>query len=281
MNNIEQANRATLTKWYDQVWGKADSSLAASCIGPQYLRHDITGANNLLTAEEYKAIIELGVGHLVVTDFTYLIITEGDYVGTLGRYLLKENVQWDWVQLFRLENARLVETWLPGMGGTEDYCFGKPENAWLGTEVPNQDALPMTPNKVVIKSWYDHLANGTDGRDCLAQHVRTHDIIDADTTVDAPSFYERFHDLMQRDPASDVKLFLMQQEDIVLATGMWTLGDDKRQWNWVQAFRLENEKIVQAWLPAIGGTDASLVHSHDVLWADGVLPSNSTRIKPE
>ena len=62
-----------------------------------------------------------------VHDLRYSLIAEGDKVCAIGSWVLKgadgtegpfgpDGKQWDWVQVFRAENGRLVETWLSGIG---------------------------------------------------------------------------------------------------------------------------------------------------------------------
>lgn len=278
MSPIEKDNRATMQRWYNEMWGKTDSSRIKDCIAPEYLRHDVTGANNIVTVDSYAAMTKAGMEGKIVNDFTYYMVVEGEYIGTLGRYLFGDGEQWDWVQLFRLEKGRLAETWLPGMGGNETRAFPVPVNAWSGTEIPDQKLIPMTDTKRVVKNWYEHLAAGTDASECLTEAVRVHDMLDSDITLEAVDFHKRWRFLMQHETACDLKLLLIEENDIVFATGMWSLGDDKREWNWVQAFRLEDGRIAQTWITSIGGTDSFLTHSSEPLWSRDVLPVNSTRL---
>lgn len=40
-------------------------------------------------------------------------MAEGDYVTSIGTWKVNGEMQWDWVQTFRVEDGKLVETWLP------------------------------------------------------------------------------------------------------------------------------------------------------------------------
>lgn len=281
MNPNENANRATMERWYNEMWGQTNSSKIKDCIAPEYLRHDVTGANNIVTVDSYTAMTKAGMEGKIVNDFTYVTVAEGDFIGTFARYLFGDGEQWDWVQLFRLEYNRLAETWLPGMGGTETRAFPADVNAWTGVEIPDQSQIPMTANKSIVKTWFEHLAAGKDAADCLRSTVRVHDMLDIDVELDAAAVQERWRSLMQKDTASELKLFLIEENDIVIATGMWALGDEKREWNWVQAFRLENGKIAQTWITSIGGTDGSIVQSPTHIWGPRILPENATRLGAE
>ena len=42
-------------------------------------------------------------------------MAEGDYVTAIGSWKVNGSMQWDWVQTFRIESGKIVETWLPAM----------------------------------------------------------------------------------------------------------------------------------------------------------------------
>jgi predicted SnoaL-like aldol condensation-catalyzing enzyme len=277
--STQEQNKRALRRWYNDMWGKCNHLLVPDIAGPKYLRHDLTGANNLMTSEQYRDIVEIGLQNEAVTDFTYFLIAEGDYVASLGRYLLTKGRQWDWVQLFRLENAAMVETWLPAMGGTDILAYPQPHNVWKGTEIP--PALPATANKELISGWYRHIVERGECADAgryFADAVRVHDNIDADVTL-APAGYQQDHveAQLQCERISDLQLFMIEEGDIVVAAGSWRL-DGERQWDWVQAFQIENGKIARTWLPGIGGNDTSLTHGPDMAWAPDAMPTDSYRV---
>src|SRR6476620_1990057 len=98
MSKVEQ-NRATLQRWYNEMWGKCNNALIPDIAAAHYLRHDITGANNLMTSEQYRDLVGLGLGGESVKEFEYYLVAEADYVASLGRYVLNSGRQWDWVQM--------------------------------------------------------------------------------------------------------------------------------------------------------------------------------------
>lgn len=277
MSTVEE-NRATLQRWYDKMWGECNFSLVPDIAAPQYLRHDITGANRLMTSQEYSDMIALGLDGQAVTHFTYFLVAEGDYVASLGRYILKEGRQWDWVQLFRLEDAAMVETWLPGMGGTDLLGYPQPHNVWTGTEVPAP--LPMTARKQLVQDFYQQVfvANqpGKAGH-YLAPEVRVHDNIGRDDRLSPQGYYERMAGQVDGDTITDFKLFMIEEGDMVVAVGSWRI-DGERQWDWVQAFHIAGDRIVRAWMPAIGGDDTSLQHGPGTAWGRECMPAASTLI---
>ena len=62
-----------------------------------------------------------------ISDFKYFLMAEGDYVTAIGTWKINDQMQWDWVQTFRVENGKLVETWLPAMAT---------EGKWALDEIP-------------------------------------------------------------------------------------------------------------------------------------------------
>lgn len=278
MTETEQRNIQTLRRWYNDMWGQANADLVPELANTQYLRHDMTGANNLLKAEEYEAMTRMGSEGRVVEDFTYYLVAEGDYVGALGRYIRDGNDQWDWVQIFRLEDARLTETWLPAMGGNEPRAFASGNNVWEGIEIPASYPNPNSPNKVALRGMFEALGAGQNIDGFFADSVRWHDMLDSNATLSPGEINDRVSGWMHGDTADNMQLFLIEQNNIVFCGLRWTLGEDQRSWDWVCAFRLENNKIAQAWLDGINGSVVPVQQSTDVLWGEGVLPEGSTRI---
>ena len=278
LSATEQRNLATLRRWYNDMWGQANADLVTELANTQYLRHDMTGANNLLQAEEYQAMTRAGSEGRVVEDFTYYLVAEGDYVGALGRYIRDGNDQWDWVQIFRLEDGRLSETWLPAMGGNEPRAFASGNNVWEGTELPDTYPSPDSPNKLAVRGMFEALGAGQNVAGFFVNSIRWHDMLDSDATLSPSEVNDRLSGWMLGDTADNMQLFLIERDNVVFCGGRWTLGDDQRSWDWVCAFRLENKKIAQAWFDGINGSVVPVQQSIDVLWGEEVLPAGSTRI---
>ncbi len=277
--STEATNRATLEHWYDHMWGRTDFDLIPEIAAPQYLRHDMTGANNLMPAESYRDMLKPVLGHLEVQEFEYYLVAEGDYVGALGRYILEGDRQWDWVQVFRLKDGRLAETWLTGMGGTDAMGYSQPRNAWLGTEIPQQPA-PLSAQKQLVVDWYAFLLDSDSAQApgiFLADEVRVHDQLDGDRKISASAYAGEMRRLMRPGAVADFQHFLIGEGDVVFAVCSCKL-DGERQWDWVQAFKVEGGRIAQTWLPSIGGTDAELTISPATRWPRGVMPADSRRL---
>ncbi len=273
---IEATNRGVLEHWYDHMWGKTDFDLIPQIAAEKYLRHDMTGANNLMPAENYRDMLKPVLGHLAVEEFQYYLVTEGDYVGALGRFLLEGGRHWDWVQVFRLADGRLAETWLTGMGGTDAMGYPQPRNAWTGEEFP-ESAPPLNANKQHVLDWYGFLFSDADASaasDYLKGEVRAHDQLDGDRTVSAAQYTGEMRALIRSSGMANFRHFLIEENGLVFATCSCKL-DDGRQWDWVQAFKLEDGKITRTWLPSIGGTDEGLEIGPDSRWPASAMPEDS------
>ena len=114
MGASEEAGKALLRRWYDEMWARKDFALVPELAGPDYTRHDL-GGTRTVTAEEYRDQLLAGCRDWVISDFHYRLMAEGDLVTSLGTWKINGTQQWDWVQTFRLEAGKLVETWLPAM----------------------------------------------------------------------------------------------------------------------------------------------------------------------
>lgn len=278
MTNVTHISRERLTSWYENMWGKCDPTLVVSHTFDTYLRHDPSGPATELTGKQYGAICAVAMQDRQTADFQYFLVSEGEFVGALGRLIFTDGRQWDWVQLFRTQDGRLAETWLPAMGVTEPMAYPRPENTWRKDAIYDQDPSSFDGNKRRVQDWFNDLAAGNDVSKHLASTVRWHDIHDADLTLTRDALQARLRDIMQGDKAGGLKLHLIGEGNYVVATGLWTLGVDNRQWNWVQMFQIENGVICRSWINAIGGTDSSIAYRDGSEWTADVLPNGSPRI---
>jgi len=106
--------KGVLRRWYDEMWSKKDSGLILELVGPVYTRHEMGGTRSV-TPEEYRAQTSGFMEQIEITDMRYSLFAEGDKVCAIGTWKVNDN-QWDWVQVFRVADDRLVETWLSGIG---------------------------------------------------------------------------------------------------------------------------------------------------------------------
>ncbi len=134
----EEDNKSLMRRWYDEMWEPCNFDLIPELAGPHYTRHDIMGTRTV-TAEEYRDSLKMFGATWTISDFNYFLMSEGNFITSIGSWVVNDfdgqgnSAQWDWVQCFRVENGKLVETWLPGMGGTDVK--------WSADDVPKQDLL--------------------------------------------------------------------------------------------------------------------------------------------
>lgn len=275
-----EANKAILHRWYDEMWAEMRFDLIPSLAGPTYTRHHSRGATDPIAAETYAQMAGLSEPGAKVADFNYRLVADGDFVGSIGRMVFDNGHQWDWVQLFRIAGGKLVETWLPGMGGTDPRTYPRSEAAWNGSEIPAMG--PATGNKAILARWYDDMWARCDFDlvPRIAGPIYTrNDQVGPHRALTA----EQYRDALKANGSTwkitDFRYFLIAEDDLVIATATWKMGKG-RQWDWVQAFRIADGKMVETWLPALGGTDPMIVHTPDAKWDRPVIPAPYRSPKP-
>jgi predicted SnoaL-like aldol condensation-catalyzing enzyme len=122
----EEANKALMRRWYDEMWARLDFALIPELAGPTYTRHDVRGTR-VVTAEEYRDELLAVATQWTISHFSYHLIAEGDYVTSIGTWKVNGTMQWDWVQAFRVADGKLVETWLPAFAA---------DGKWTRDEIP-------------------------------------------------------------------------------------------------------------------------------------------------
>lgn len=126
MSQTEQ-NKALMRRWYDEMWANCNFALIPDLAGPEYTRHDMMGTRTV-TAVEYRDQLMSFAAEWTISDFKYFLMAEGDFVTAIGSWKIDGDQQWDWVQTFRVANGKLVETWLPGLGGNDVQ--------WQASDIP-------------------------------------------------------------------------------------------------------------------------------------------------
>jgi hypothetical protein len=114
-----ERSKEALRRWYDDMWAKKDFALVPELAGPLYTRHETSGTR-VVTAEEYRDSL-LALADAEIEDLRYHLVAEGERVVAIGSWRFNGQ-QWDWVQAFRVEDDKLVETWLSGIGVTSNWA---------------------------------------------------------------------------------------------------------------------------------------------------------------
>ena len=108
-----EETRSLLHRWYDEMWIPKNPDLIPELVGPNYVRHE-PGGTRTVTAEEYREQSAAVMPQMEIEDFQYRLVAEGDFVTAIGSWRVNGNQQ-NWVQVFRAEKGKLVETWLSGI----------------------------------------------------------------------------------------------------------------------------------------------------------------------
>jgi predicted SnoaL-like aldol condensation-catalyzing enzyme len=121
-SGAEAANRQVVRRWWEEMYAEHRfDELMPALAGPAYIRHESTGTWTATVREHLARVKELyGPGREKPRpQFTAGLLAEGDKVagwGTMRGYrggATKDDEVYSFVQLFRLANGRLVETWFP------------------------------------------------------------------------------------------------------------------------------------------------------------------------
>lgn len=104
---------AVVTRWYDEMWAPGNWRLVPELAGPTYTRHEF-GATRVVTADEYQSQVRGVCESWDISEMRYRLLAADEHVTAIGSWLV-DGSQWSWVQVFRVESDKLVETWLSGI----------------------------------------------------------------------------------------------------------------------------------------------------------------------
>ena len=96
------------------MWGEQRWEIAPDLAGPTYTRHE-SGGTSHVSAADYQELVRSFCQSVTISDLRFQLMADGDRVAAIGSWKI-DGQQWDWVQIFRVEEGRIVETWLSGIG---------------------------------------------------------------------------------------------------------------------------------------------------------------------
>lgn len=102
-----------LERWYKEMWGNKNPELVHELLGARYTRHEF-GATRCVSRQEYYDQVKSVIAGANLSDLKYSCFSDDDKVCAIGSWRFDES-EWNWVQVFRIENGRIVETWLSGI----------------------------------------------------------------------------------------------------------------------------------------------------------------------
>ena len=120
-DSVEEKNKAVIRRWVDEMYAEARWELVEELAGPLYIRHEPSGTFTV-TVEEQMALLKerySGREEAQSREGSYELFAEGDKVCMLGTFKGYRigggyNDVYNYVQVFRLEDGKIVETWFPG-----------------------------------------------------------------------------------------------------------------------------------------------------------------------
>ena len=125
-SDIEQINKATVNdnastielfdRW-EKVWQNGQYDLISSCVADKYIRHDTKG-DRIVTREEYEK--EIKETRNSVPDIKFIVYDNAfsknqawlRYTMTYTSPETNELVTSKGIQVYRIENGKLAETWM-------------------------------------------------------------------------------------------------------------------------------------------------------------------------
>jgi len=122
VSSVEEKNKAVIRRWIEVMYGEGRFELMPELAGPKYLRHEKTGTFTVDVEDYWKVIRDRygGAEKAKTLEQSYELIAEGDKVCIIGTSRgFREGGESDsdvlnYVQVFRLLNGKIVETWFPG-----------------------------------------------------------------------------------------------------------------------------------------------------------------------
>ena len=121
--SLEERNKAVVRRWSEEIYPEKRWELMPELAGPLFTRHEPTGTFTVTIEEHMKRIQELYGGtekDKGIKEGGIEYIAEGDKVCLIGwfrgyRKGGESDVDlYNYVQVFRLEGGKIVETWFPG-----------------------------------------------------------------------------------------------------------------------------------------------------------------------
>ena len=261
MPSIEDANKAILHRWYQEVYNQKKLSLMPELAGPEFIRHEPEGTWITSIKEHMKRVKGMfESGKTTAGSRDYELIAEADKVAALGvGYDLHGEVVYYWLQVFRFENGKLVETWFPGYVRGVDW--GEILHAsYAGHEKESTSAVSRERNKAVLRRWWSEMY-AEHRFEAMMSHLAGPEYIRHELTGTwTATIEEHLERIKKLYPTGDtvqrpqISSELIAEGDKVAGYGTmrgYRAGgrDGNDVYSFVQLFRLRAAKIVETWFP--------------------------------
>jgi SnoaL-like domain len=130
----ESVLRALFDRW-EKVWHEGRFDLVAGCVAPVYIRHDELGTRTV-TPDEYAA--ELAANRQARPS-TYIAVYDHEFFGNRAWFrfalmwsdsLMGEARTRAGMQLYRIEDGKLAETWVTLLGANSSWPDATAQERW-------------------------------------------------------------------------------------------------------------------------------------------------------
>jgi len=128
MSLLEEKNKTVLRRWVDEMYVKGRFELMPDLAGPMYIRHEKTGTFTVNVEDYWKVLKDRygGSEKAQISEHRYQLFAEGDMVCVFGSYKGyrkggDDNDVYNSVQVFRLSDGKIVETWFPGFAKNVEW----------------------------------------------------------------------------------------------------------------------------------------------------------------
>lgn len=108
-----EITKATLRRWYDEMWSKKNPELVHELVADNYLRHETNGTVSI-SRQDYYEVVKSVTDTCDISPIRYELFAEDDKACVMGTWQLNGQ-SWYWTQVFRVEDARIIETWSSGI----------------------------------------------------------------------------------------------------------------------------------------------------------------------
>jgi hypothetical protein len=142
------------------------------------------------------------------------------------------------VQIYRIEDSKIAETWVSGSAAGQLWTW---DPAITGDKTPNA-------NKAVIRRWYDEVYRHRDWQ--RVPEVAGPVFLRHEATGTFEATAEEHSKRLLRGFESGAGPMVLEYQVIAGSDKVAVIGTyPARGWNWVQAWRVRDGKLVESWWP--------------------------------
>ena len=129
VRSLEEKNKAVVHRWFDEMYGVLNFDIMPELAGPLYLRHESSGTFTVSVEDHMEVTKDRYIKdeNTKPPQQSYRLIAENDMVCVVGSSIAfrkggdTDHDVLNFVQAFRLENEKIVETWFSGFARNVEW----------------------------------------------------------------------------------------------------------------------------------------------------------------